>query len=367
MTDSYSEWPDFISSQNLLAPASLRSSQQDSSTPYIASIVDQLSPSNDSHRSLEMLEVSGTDALKFLQGQVTCDMTQVKENQCQLAACINLKGRVISNFIVMPWSRQDAPSYLLLCPPEMSSITAAVLKKYAVFSKVSIDIADKNLLVSMTNAPLSEIKAIAINAIEAEPQTSMHWLAIPGSQRHLFLAPSHDMLALWKQLKHFQYVRGYDSWQQENINDALVFIEKPCSEMFTVQEINFELVKGVNFSKGCYTGQEIVARLHYRGVSKRRAFIAEIQIPVSNNPESNQAAPPFLESGSEIFNDENRSVGHLLTKNDLGNNCFVALVSLSLEAQKKFHDKSGESVLQFTNPSAIISKLAFPPYSLEKI
>ena len=363
MTDSYSSWTDFINRQNL-SPWENRNSKvsankQDASTSYIANIVDHLSPPNPSQVSLELLEVSGSDALKFLQGQVTCDMELVKNSQCQLAACINLKGRVISNFIVIPWLKHNLPSYLLLCPMEMSAIIAAVLKKYSVFSKVSIETADRNLLVSMTNAPLVEL-----NAIETEkPQP---WFSISGSQRHLIVAQSEAMLALWIKLKHLQYVQGYKCWQQENINEALVFIEKPCTEMFTVQEINFELVKGINFSKGCYTGQEIVARLHYRGISKRRAFIAEIEITAPTAPDTDQKLTTTLESGSEIFNSEGRSVGHLLTKKELANNCFAALVSLSLEEQKKFHENPEQNVLQFANSPAIISKLNLPPYSLEK-
>ncbi len=293
-------------------------------------------------------------------------MTLVNNTHCQLGACINLKGRVISNFIVILWSKNNKnietnnePAYLLICPPEMSAITATVLKKYAIFSKVSIQAADADLLVSVTNAPLTEIKRLVKSSVDIAPGI----FAIPGSQRQIILAHSNDMLKLWKSAQHFQYFHSDSCWQQENINEAVVFIEKPCSELFTVQEINFELVQGVNFSKGCYTGQEVVARLHYRGVSKRRAFIAEIKSTPSKNPnpEQNTFAPV---AGSEIINADGRSVGHLLTKNRIGENCYSALISLSLEEQNKYQENPLTHVLRLANSVSQISKISLPPYPL---
>jgi tRNA-modifying protein YgfZ len=352
MSDSLSAWTNFISKQNLLPSDLLQNKKESQTKPYIAVIADKLSPEKKHSPSLELLEVSGPDAQKFLQGQLSCDMKLLNDSQCQLGACINLKGRIISNFIVILWSKDGKPSYLLICPPEMSSITAIVLKKYAIFSKVSIEAANPDLLVSISN----------ISVLEKHPAlaTTIRQFSIPGSQRCLLIGHSEGMLQLWQTLEHFQYLDGYSCWQQQNINEALVFIEKSCTEIFTPQEINFELVQGINFSKGCYTGQEVVARLHYRGVSKRRAFIAEITVGSNRNIE----APP--ETAAEIFNNKGHSVGHLLAKNYIGNQRYAGLISLSLEERKKFIENPENNPLQFANPTAIITRVSPPPYSLEK-
>jgi len=359
MSDSHSAWTNFISKQNLLTSDLLQNKNESPTAPYIAVIADKLSAQKKHSPSLELLEVSGSDAQKFLQGQLSCDMKLLNDSQSQLGACINLKGRIISNFIVLLWAKNGEPSYVLVCPPEMASITANVLKKYAIFSKVSIEAADPELLVSVSN----------ISVLEKHPAlttTTIRQFSIPGSQRRLLIGHSEGMLQLWQTLEHFQYLDGYSCWQQQNINEALVFIEKSCTEIFTPQEINFELVQGINFSKGCYTGQEVVARLHYRGVSKRRAFIAEITLDSRANSNMKTQMTNAPETGSEIFNNKGRAVGHLLAKNYLGNQRYAALISLSLEEQKQFWENPEDHVLQFTNTPARISSISSPPYSLEK-
>jgi folate-binding Fe-S cluster repair protein YgfZ len=83
-----------------------------------------------------ILQVSGLDSFKFLQGQISCDVAQVENQTLQIGACVNLKGRVLCNFIVYKAHEQ---SYYLFCPPDTLAITAGVLKKYAIFSKVKIE------------------------------------------------------------------------------------------------------------------------------------------------------------------------------------------------------------------------------------
>ncbi len=272
----------------------------------------------------EIVSVSGQDAKKFLQGQLSCDMEVVVKQQAQLAACINLKGRVISNFIV----RQAGENhYHLVCPPDSFNLTQTVLKKYAIFSKVVFEKADSNLHLYACSK-LNPIEALQSNTF-----------SIPALQCNFVLCEQIQLNALTSEFA------SEKDFLRFCIESGVCLVDQSSSEQFTVQEINLELAGGVSFSKGCYTGQEVVARLHYRGVPKRRAFIARL----------NKIANPV----EKLLDENNKAQGEILNLVD-SENTVTALISLSLEARAHFP----EHHLTTQDSGAHIIEITDPPYPL---
>jgi folate-binding protein YgfZ len=176
---------------------------------------------------LGWLKISGEDSKKFLQGQLTCNMEEVTPAQSQLGAHCNPKGRIISLFRIFLFKE----SYYLQMPREMISVAMNALKKYAVFFKVQlVDVSDES------NTLFDKI-------------TSENPLS-------------------------------FDQWQCQNIEAKLAQIYPETSELFLPHELELHLNNGISFNKGCYTGQEIIARMHYRGQLKTQLTYITIKSDV---------------------------------------------------------------------------------------
>jgi hypothetical protein len=156
-----------------------------------------------------LIKVAGADAGKLLQGQLTCDIQSLGDNQYQLAAHCNPQGRVISLFYIIHLNN----AYYLLMPHNMLDITLSALKKYAVFYKSTLEDASQELtdvLQQIGNPTLFDVKT---GVPRIHPQTS---------------------------------------------------------GLFLPHDINLDQLNAISFDKGCYTGQEIIARMQYRGKLKKR-------------------------------------------------------------------------------------------------
>lgn len=181
------------------------------------------------------LKVSGPDAAKLLQGQLTCDVTQLPS----FAAHCNPQGRVVSFFYLFCLENQ----YYLFMPRTMVPVTLAALKKYAVFYKVSLEDASETLecIGSMT---------VVENAI-----------SLPfGKNRFLIIqAKTPD-------------VTNITEWKQLDIAEGIPQVYPETSSTFLPHDINLDQLNAISLNKGCYTGQEIIARMQYRGKLKKRMY-----------------------------------------------------------------------------------------------
>lgn len=182
-----------------------------------------------------ILQCSGIGARAFLQGQLTCNVNDLKENQPQLAACCNLQGRVIFiTHVIM----KDDQHYLLSIPESMRQIVFSHLEKYAKFSKC------------------------AINDEQAQD------LPLPPTDK------------------------------KSTILHGLPNIYPETSEQIIAQRLNLHLIDGaISFKKGCYLGQEIISRLHFKGKLKHHLYLGEI------------SKQKTLRYGDEILDDKQEAVG----------------------------------------------------------
>jgi folate-binding protein YgfZ len=216
------------------------------------------------------LRFHGSDAKTFLQGQLTCDLDQVTSDQAQFGGYCTPKGRLLANFMLLSTS-QD---YLMHLPADVSASVAERLRKFVLRSDVRIERegglralgltgpAASGLLQQELGAPPRRQLAVALHA-----RASM--VRLPG-ENFLVLAASTEMAALWESLAKRAVPVGAECWNWVQIQAGVPWITAATQDQFLPQMIGLDAIGGVSFDKGCYTGQEIVARTHYLGEVKRK-------------------------------------------------------------------------------------------------
>lgn len=196
--------------------------------------------------SLTTLKLTGSKTQEFLQGQLTCDMRELSQHGAySLAAVCDHRGRMLANFWVINWHTD----FLLILPKSLSETVKNHLQKYAQFSKVSITPENNFFIAELTKIQQSRI-------------TEGVLITLPSKNRELIIAQQNP-------LPRIKVNPDELTWRKNNITDQLVILCDKTSLLFTPQMINLEKLGGVSFTKGCYVGQEIVARTEYLGKLKR--------------------------------------------------------------------------------------------------
>lgn len=226
---------------------------------------------------LGLLELTGDDTETFLQGQITNDVKLLDGSNSEYAGYCTAKGRLLATMLL--WKRDQAHYIQLdggIAPTVMKRLTMYVLR-----SKVKIVDARERLVrigVSGNNAEAG--LAVAFPTVPSQPhQFVVHndiaLLRLPGIEpRFEIIVPAEAAPALWKQLAQKFLPVGASVWEWLEVRAGVPQVTAPTQEEFVPQMLNLDLLGGINFKKGCYTGQEIVARTHYLGKVKRRTYLA---------------------------------------------------------------------------------------------
>ena len=245
-----------IDSKNNSVVTSFGESPADYATLNVKNVVSV------NHRGF--IKLSGPDSEKFLQGQVTCDLTQLDTQSSLNGAHLTPKGRIIFLFSI---TRDSQGALLLETNPSVIELAMASFKKYSVFFKTEItEVTDQfvSVLVSGPNADT------IINKIDADTSRLIgidtYSLSIRAERTQACLSKVSGELIPAGQ--------GYSDLLRIRSGTADVTAES--SDSFIVQMINLDAQNYISFKKGCYTGQEIVARAHYRGTVKRRMYILNL-------------------------------------------------------------------------------------------
>ena len=229
-----------------------------SPTPSISGIVELT--------HLGVIRAVGEDAVTFLQSQLTQDVAQLDLAHARLAAFCNAKGRMQASFVLFKRSPQEV---LLICSRD---ILAATLKRLSMFvMRAKAKLSDASSEFSLYGVTGSAIESIAGSAhatwgkVDFEVSNLVFLYPAAGQPRALLCAPAGSPpqgnpidVGLWHWLE---------------VQSGIAMITQPIFEAFVPQMLNYESVGGVNFKKGCYPGQEIVARSQFRGTLKRRAYL----------------------------------------------------------------------------------------------
>lgn len=215
--------------------------------------------------------LTGADAEKYLQGQVTADVAQLTEHQHLLAAHCDPKGKMWSNLRV--FRRQDGFAYIER--RSLRDAQLAELKKYAVFSKVTIAPDDEHVLLGVAGFQArAALKNLFVELPDAEKQvvsegaTSILWFEHPA-ERFLLVTDVATAERVTEALRGEAQLNNSQQWLALNIEAGLPVIDAANSAQFIPQATNLQALGGISFKKGCYTGQEMVARAKFRGANKR--------------------------------------------------------------------------------------------------
>jgi len=237
---------------------------------------------------LGVISVHGKDATEFLQGQFCNDVRAVDEGHSQLSAYCTPKGRVLGLFRL--FRRGD--TYYLRLPLDTLDAVLERLRRYVLRAEVTLEDATDNFIrIGVTGKEAAEELAAVIDNLPEQEGAAVQTqdlsvLRVPGVHpRFEVYALSYDAArSLWDALNVRGAPVGLAAWQLTEIQAGLPNVYASTSEQFIPQMLNLQLIDGVNFRKGCYPGQEIVARTQYLGALKRRMYAGRIAVDIPPSP-----------------------------------------------------------------------------------
>lgn len=292
-----------------------------------------------------ILAVQGEDASKFLQGQITCNINYLGPCGSSLGARCTAKGRMLSSFRILSLDG----GFLLAMAADLLDAQLADLQKYAVFSKaklhnasadwVRFGLSGGDALLSSLGLELSTqsntvVRNQGLLAVRLNDQQTELWCTAEQAAR--------IRLTLGQQLDQVEL----DRWLLAQIRAGIGQVTGPTRELFIPQMINLQAVGGVSFKKGCYTGQEIVARMQYLGKLKRRLY--RLSLDTAEAPQA----------GTELFSPVHRSaVGEIVLAATTGDG--TELLAVLQE------DAAANGEIHLATPDGPALKLLDLPYELD--
>ncbi len=272
------EWQEWLESQNVsVTNGTITGADQTASSPKSTTLTLL------GHERL--LTFSGKENRKFLQGQLTCDVDALTHGEITNGACCNPKGRMVANFRMFA-ANEDLIASL---PADQVEHLKAHLSKYAAFFRtvsitestnewVRMGVSGKNasqIISELTGQNTPTANALCLWNMGIVAAISSH-----ASRFELWIKPEHAQ-TVWQQLSVHATVVNTTQWQLDDMKEGLAWITEASRESWIPQHLNWQAVNGVSFSKGCYTGQEIVARMKYLGKLKSHMyrFTAKLDSP----------------------------------------------------------------------------------------
>ena len=239
-----------------------------------------------SHNAL--LEFTGDDATAFLHAQFTNDVAALPEGAAQWNGWCSAKGRLLATFLLL----KRPGGYLLMLPAQIAPAIAKRLGMFVLRSKVKIEDAS------------ARYARIGFAGKKAGVMVARHWGHVPerlrsvemgagacvalDPDRFVIFAPAETAPGIFDTLAENATRAGADAWEWTSIHAGIPTILAATQDAFVPQMANFELIGGVSFKKGCYPGQEIVARMQYRGILKRRMALVHMGAGNAPVPEPGQ-------------------------------------------------------------------------------
>lgn len=297
---------------------------------------------------LGLVSASGPDAEGFLQGQLTNDVRQLTQCHSQLSSHCQQKGRILGLFRMI---RIGEDIYLQM-PAER---VPAILKRLGMFvlrSKVKLSDASENLVRIGIAGPRAAERltdagiALPDSDCNQASTAGITLMRMPGEiDRFQALGDFDSIRVLWEALDGATRLASPDEWRLADIEAGMPNVYDPTAETFIPQMLNMVSIDGLSFTKGCYTGQEVVARMEYIGKLKRRMYIGEVTA---------EAAP---QPGDELFSassSSQQSTGWIVDAAPRGHGGHAVLAVVEIRAAEAADVRIGES-----GPAV---KLSPPPY-----
>jgi folate-binding protein YgfZ len=227
-----------------------------------------------SHNAL--VEATGDDAAAFLHGQLTNDVEGLVPGAAQWTGWCTPKGRLVASFLLARLPGR----FLFMLPAEIAEPVRKRLSMFVLRSKVKLaDVSAQWVRMGVAGPEASAAVAHALRSAPAAKQVVEHDGVVAiglDSERYLVIAPLERAEPLWETLATKAKPAGSAAWEWKSIRAGIPTVVGATQEAFVPQMANFDLIDAVSFRKGCYPGQEIVARTQYRGGLKRRMALVHI-------------------------------------------------------------------------------------------
>lgn len=229
---------------------------------------------------LDVLEISGDDAITFLQGQVTNDVKQLSADSTHYTGYCSPKGRLLALFFAFTFNNK----LHLQLNHKLAEPIAKRLKMYVMRSKVTINnVSDCTAKIGLSGANIPQLlkpffSHVPTQAFDSTANEKATLICLPnaGAPRYEIIGETENLKTIWQVLKTDCKPVGKPCWDWLEIRAGIPEIYLNTQEEFVPQMVNLDALSAINFKKGCYTGQEIVARTHYLGKVKRRTHLAHI-------------------------------------------------------------------------------------------
>ncbi len=318
---------------------------------------------------LAVFDVTGADAVSFMQGQITNDIAGAAPTRSRLAGYCTPQGRLLAT-MVLHHAAPLSDGTPVLRGLIKRDILTPVLKRLSMFVMRAKAKLTENMSivrgVSISQGNLTKLQALAdsqlpVGVWEIIESSAGTWISAPATDKYRWwLISTEAQNTIAEALFADATMHQPQQWYASDIAEGLPWIEAATQDLFIPQTLNLDLIEGVSFTKGCYPGQEIVARSHYRGTLKRRMFSATLreQESQSKTLETDATVSKFLVPGIDIYDSSREdqvcgriiNIAQTVTETQL-------LIESSFEAldNNKLHANSPDG------PELILQKL---PYSV---
>ncbi|MGH8713244.1 MAG: YgfZ/GcvT domain-containing protein [Casimicrobiaceae bacterium] len=267
-------WSDFLAAHGARfdrgAVSSFGAPVEELAAARDATVVCDLSP-------WAALQVAGPDATVFLQGQLTDDVAALAPDAAAYGAWCSPKGRMLVNFVIR---RSGDAAYELLLPASLREAIAKRLRMFVLRSRVTVsDDGGATVYLGIGGPGASAAIGAALAAVPAVHRVVSHGdatvIALPGP-RYVVASGAGGAGACWERLAAAARPAGFAAWRWLTIRAGIPVITPSTADLFVPQAANWDVLGGVSFQKGCYAGQEIVARMQYLGRLKERLALAHL-------------------------------------------------------------------------------------------
>jgi folate-binding protein YgfZ len=264
------------------------------------------------------IKVEGDDRVQFLQGQLTQDINLISQNKALYAGFCNSKGRMLA-FMLCYLNHE---SIHIQIDSSIQEFILQKLKMYILRSKVSLKLANETFLCIGfigSKALLTKNIQPPKNYLDIIHSDDIMIMRLGKDDRYQLMGETSKVNEFMK-LNFSEYLSmSFDDWNNLNILDGIPDIYPTTQEAFIPQSLNMDLIEGINFKKGCYTGQEIVARTHYLGKVKRRMYRAFLKSRADLIP------------GDLILNNKGEEIGQLVRAANENNEKTNMLIELRVD------------------------------------
>ena len=230
-----------------------------------------------------LIHAQGADAASFLQGQLTQNVQGLLPGQARLAGFCSAKGRLQASFVL--W-RDEADGFWLACSADLLAATLKRLSMFVLRAKCKLSDASSQMALWGLAGATAQAAVGDLAVWRGVVQAGLTTLRLPGANGHWRALQMLAADAAMPQAPALEVA----AWDWLEVHSGVVRVLAATADQFVPQMVNFELVGGVDFQKGCYPGQEVVARSQYRGTLKRRAMVF--------------ASSADLQPGQEVFHSD---------------------------------------------------------------